>query len=205
MASSISASSSIPQPSTPSLLILPTEMHNQIVRFLPLPDRWSLRQTNTHFAALISAHTHSDLLFLEREGAQAGFGPRDTLLTCIGCTKLLRMSKFSPKMYSKKKARGGVQAGSRFCIECGKRPLPGTNRYQKGARWKEAGRPWVRCVKCGDVGEGSSDQAVQKCLVCLEVTALNDAVRVRAARSFLGRQRGSFSFMGYGSEDEDVY
>ena len=90
------------------------------------------------------------------------------------------MATFSRNMFMKKKIPGGAQAHSRFCIECGRRPLPGVHRYTLGSRWKENGVPFVRCFSCKIVARALEDQTVLICLSC----HMQDLERVRAAEEF---------------------
>lgn len=149
-----------PQPSSqpPSLFTLPFELHLAIHTYLPFLDRHTLRLTHYYFHNLIDPPTHAELLAAESW--------RFPYLACVGCTRLRPMTAFSPKMITKKKAPSGVQACTRFCIECGRRPLPGVHRYMLGSRWVEHGVPFARCVKCKQIAQGPEDMGVRMCLPC---------------------------------------
>ncbi|OBT61335.1 hypothetical protein VE03_09536 [Pseudogymnoascus sp. 23342-1-I1] len=159
-----------PEPSSPlSLLTLPTEIHAAILTHLQFFDLHALRWTNRYFHALLPPPTHAELL--SAETLETGF------LACVGCTRLRPVATFSSKMFIKKKVPGGTQAHNRFCIECGRRPLPGLHRYMLGSRWKENGAPFARCLKCKIIAKGPEDQAVPLCFSC----HTQDLERVRAA------------------------
>jgi len=117
-----------------SLLALPPEIHAAILPHLQFLDLHTLRLVNHYFHALILPPQHCELLSAEKT-------PSFDFLACVGCTRLRPVAKFSIKMFTKKKAAGGAQAHNRFCIECGRRSLPGVHRYMLGARWQENGVP----------------------------------------------------------------
>ncbi|KFY49112.1 hypothetical protein V495_00760 [Pseudogymnoascus sp. VKM F-4514 (FW-929)] len=159
-----------PEPSSPlSLLTLPTEIHAAILTHLQFFDLHALRLTNRYFHALLPPPTHAELL--SAETLETGF------LACVGCTRLRPVATFSSKMFIKKKVAGGTQAHNRFCIECGRRPLPGLHRYMLGSRWKENGVPFARCLRCEIIAKGPEDQAVPLCFSC----HTQDLERARAA------------------------
>lgn len=140
------------------LLTLPTEMQDSILTHLPFLDLHTLRMTNHYFYNLIPPPTHNDLL--EAEKSEIG------LYACVGCMKLRRKECFSSNMTKKKKVLGGLEAHNRFCIECGRRPLPGEHQYTRGQRWDENGNPFVRCFKCQRTAQAPEDRSVQLCLSC---------------------------------------
>lgn len=89
-----------------------------------------------------------------------------TLVACVGCVRLRRKDKFSPKMTKSRKSSGGAHAGNRFSIECGRRPLPGEYRYLRGCRWEEHGVPFVRCLNGITIVWVPRDQLMKHCLSC---------------------------------------
>lgn len=146
-----------------SLVALPTEMHLAIIEHLSLLDLHTLRLTNHYFYALIPPPTHADLLVIE----QSRLIRQKRFFACVGCTKLRPKAAFSPEMYKKKKNRPGQPgARERFCIECGRRPLPGPHRYKLGLQWKEDGVCFVRCVECENIARGFQYLAAPVCLSC---------------------------------------
>lgn len=88
-------------------------------------------------------------------------------------------------MFKKKKVPGGADALNRFCIECGRRPLPGVHRYTLGARWEEDGIPFARCHRCMMIAMGPDNKAVPLCLSCHR----QDLERARAANELKRIQR----------------
>jgi hypothetical protein len=159
---------------TPSLLALPIEIHAEIFTNLCFPDLYSVRLINQYFHAIIPPPAHAELLTAET----LDFAREINTFACVGCTRLRPQATFSPKMVKRKKAAGGTEARNRFCIECGRRPLPGVHRYQLGSRWEEAGVLFVRCLRCTAITLGPEDQNVPLCLSCYT----QDLVRERAAK-----------------------
>ncbi|KFY45634.1 hypothetical protein V494_00859 [Pseudogymnoascus sp. VKM F-4513 (FW-928)] len=148
-----------PKPSSSfPLLTLPFEIQTAILTHLQSFDPYALRLTNRHYYALIPPPTHAELL--SAETSETGF------LACVGCTRLRPIAAFSSKMIMKKRGPGGAQAHNRFCIECGRRPIPGPHRYVLGSRWKENGASFVRCLRCGVIGRAPEDQRVPLCFSC---------------------------------------
>jgi hypothetical protein len=157
-----------PTSSPPSFLALPTEIHAAVSSHLEFLDLHTLRLTCHYFHSLIPPPTHGELLAVETTTFD--------FLACIGCVRLRPAATFSAKMVKQKKAPGGSQAHNRFCIECGRRPLPGVHRYTLGSRWEEHGVPFARCLRCRRIARGPEDKAVELCLSCHG----QDMQRVRA-------------------------
>jgi hypothetical protein len=171
---------------TPSLLALPTEIHDEIFTNLCFPDLYSVRLINHYFYNIIAPPVHAELLTAET----LDFAREINAFACVGCTRLRPQAAFSPKMVKKKKVAGGTGARNRFCIECGRRPLPGVHRYHLGSRWEEAGMLFVRCLRCTAITLGPEDQNVPLCLSCytkhlLRERAAEELERVRRE----GRER----------------
>lgn len=159
---------------TPSLLALPTEIQDEIFTNLCFPDLYSVRLINHYFYDIIPPPAHADLLTAET----LDFAREINAFACVGCTRLRPQAAFSPKMVKKKRVAGGTEARNRFCIECGRRPLPGVHRYTRGQRWAEAGVLFVRCLRCTAIARGPEDQNVPLCLSCYT----QDLARARAAK-----------------------
>ncbi|CZT40884.1 uncharacterized protein RSE6_00555 [Rhynchosporium secalis] len=156
--------SGFPKPTL--LLDLPTEIHAAVLPWLQFLDLQTLRMVNHYFQDLIDPvriplPTHAELLSAEKT---TRFKHR--CFACVGCTRLRPISKFSKKMIRKGKAPGSGQAHSRFCIECGRRDLPGLHRYMLGSRWDDDDIPYVRCIRCKTIARGPEEKAVQLCLSC---------------------------------------
>jgi hypothetical protein len=145
--------------SPPIFLTLPNELHTAISTHLDFLDLHALRLTCHYFHARRPPPTHADYLKAERELVD--------LLACVGCKRLRHVSKFSANMKMKKKgkASGGKSAATRFCVECGCRPLPGRYRYMLGSRWEQGGVSFVRCSRCRICAEGPT-QNVRLCVSC---------------------------------------
>jgi hypothetical protein len=78
---------------------------------------------------------------------------RNKSFACVGCTRLRPKAAFSPGMH-KKKRPGQPEAHTRFCIECGCRPLPGPYRYMLRSQWEEDCVSFVRFAECGNIDKG---------------------------------------------------
>jgi hypothetical protein len=152
-----------------SLIALPVELHLAIFTHLAFPDLQTLRLANHYFYALIPLPTHAQLLAMEKLDFTY-----NKFFTCVGCTRLRPVSEFSSKMVKRKKGPQGTQAHNRFCLECGRRPLPGPHRYTSGDRWDESGVPFVRCRWCAKVAKAPADQDIELCLYC-HTRALEEA------------------------------
>lgn len=146
-----------------SLLGLPAEIHTAIFTHLPCLELQSLRLTNHYFHGLIPPLsrplTHAKILTVEALGISG-------CLACVSCTRLRPMARSSSKMTKRRKMAGGAEPHNRFCIECGRRPLPGVHRHSLEARWEECGTSFVRCLRCASIAIGPKDHAVQLCYSC---------------------------------------
>lgn len=144
-----------------SLLDLPTEMDLLILQHLSFFDLHSLRLTNHYFHALIPPPTHAELL----DNEQSPFACKNGLSACVGWTRLRPKASFSPKMFKMENRPGQPDARNRFCIECGRRPLPGPNRYLLA----RAGR------RMAELLSGASN--VRRLLRAQRIRLLNDVYR----------------------------
>lgn len=160
-----------------NITTLPIELQLEFVSHLTFLEKQLLRSTNKHFRNLISSPTLADLInaeLYEQDVKERG------LLYCNPCHRLLSPDKFSVKMRrtNRKRNKGGV--ATRFCIECGCRPLTGTAddelRYKRSCRWEHDGIFYVRCARCLQCGEAPSTADTDKntlehtvCLKCLPI------------------------------------
>lgn len=149
-----------------SLNALPHELQLEITGFLSFVDTQMLRGTSRHFQNLIPSPTHDDLL-----KAEDTFEVRmKKLLYCNACSRLRKADKFSAKMQrtNAKGNKGGKW--TRFCIECGIRPLTGNaadkRKFGRGIRWHNCGVPFVRCLRCGRCAQTHASGMVKLCLGC---------------------------------------
>jgi hypothetical protein len=51
----------------------------------------------------------------------------------------------------------GVRCDDRWCLKCGIKPLPGTNRYTAGNHIQISWEHYVICLRCRDFGAGASE------------------------------------------------
>jgi hypothetical protein len=146
-----------PQPKTTAsspkqskLLLLPTELQNNIISHLDIPSTLILRLTNRHFYTLNSCPTHTTLLLAER----TPWAVTLNLYSCMDCLRLKPQAKFATAMLNGPKGRNGKDPQKRFCVECG---LKGPrSRYSPGAEIVVEGKRHVLCKECkvysGEVG-----------------------------------------------------
>lgn len=81
-------------------------------------------------------------------------GSQGRWLVCHGCVCLRPAEKFGDtERLGLDRMVGWWGLPRRFCLECGRRPLPGGNRYKAGDSWREEGKLWVRCGVCEGVKE----------------------------------------------------
>lgn len=145
-------------PPSPTLSNLPTELRLAFLTHLPLIDIYTLRLTNHLFYHLIPPPTVDDLISIE----STAYARDAQLLTCGGCTRLRHYRHFSSdRSYLPVSLRN-----RRFCLDCGRRPLPGGHRYQDGASWHEDGVLLVRCRACKGIVRARPGRSV--CVGCCE-------------------------------------
>ena len=162
---------------TPIFSTLPAELHLAILSQLPLIDIYTLRLTSRQFYHLIKPPTVDDLITIE----SSSFARDHQLLTCGGCLRLRHYSAFSSdRSYLPSSLRS-----RRFCLDCGKRPLPGTHRYQEGASWHEDGVLLCRCRACKGIVRARVGRSV--CVSCCEREIRGEA---RTEWSCHGGERG---------------
>jgi hypothetical protein len=121
------------------LLQLPVELLQDIISYLELYEKARLRQTNHCFHSLIGPITHQDLLVAET----TVWAVSGNLFACKECTQLRHMLKFCDDMRKGKKVKGGSEAHTRFCVDCGI-----ARRYQPGTKLAIMGTPYIICKIC---------------------------------------------------------
>ena len=127
-----------------SLSSLPPEIHLLILPHLPTLARLLLRLTSSHFYLLIPPPLRWELENLEHGILNLGRIKHLRYMTCGGCIRLRPMNKFARNhlFYCT------VIPDRKFCLECGKRDLPGPFRYKEGDVWDEGGVDYVTYVRC---------------------------------------------------------
>ena len=128
MSSSTSFETAIASVSTEKpkqLLDLPTELHLELARYLPLKEKMALRLTNHYLADTFPSINLLDLLEVEVTDVYINEGK----LACSYCIRLRLQSKFGDDMKIGEYGCGGTKALERFCIDCGMSPPEGKNGY----------------------------------------------------------------------------
>lgn len=128
-----------------TLFDLPAEIHQLIIQSLDLPCLIRLKMTCRHFNALIPPLSVEQMMEVE----VSAFGRQNDLYTCRDCMRLRPRTRFADNMVKKKRARSGVDAGKRFCVDCGINPRRGTTRYTRGSNIIIQGEQYVICRSCG--------------------------------------------------------
>ncbi|PYI36392.1 hypothetical protein BP00DRAFT_300247, partial [Aspergillus indologenus CBS 114.80] len=105
-----------------SLITLPTEIHQLITQCLDFMSLIRLKMTCRHFSALIPPLSVEQMMKVE----DSAVGRQRDLYTCRDCMRLLPRIRFADNMVKKKRARSAVEAGKRFCVDCGINPCKGT-------------------------------------------------------------------------------
>lgn len=160
-----------------NIATLPIELQLKVISNLTFLEKELLRSTNKHFRSLILAPTREDLVMAELHQQDV---KEKALLYCNPCNRLLPPDKFSVKMQRTSKRRNKGGAATRFCIECGCRPLTGTAddefKYLRSCRWEHNGSFYVRCARCRQCRKAPSTANTAKntlehtvCLGCLPI------------------------------------
>ncbi|QKX62543.1 uncharacterized protein TRUGW13939_09704 [Talaromyces rugulosus] len=146
------------------LLDLPTEIHQLIAQYLDFPSLMQLRMICQYFHELIPRLSVNQMLEVE----VSAFGIRKDLYTCRDCLRLRPRAKFADNMVRKKKARSAIDAGKRFCVDCGINPREGTTRYTRGSLIIIQGEQYVICQSCGAFGDAAvdGDSGMPECKRC---------------------------------------
>ena len=97
------------------VLRLPTELQYNIIDQLEIQDKARLSITCRQFASIIERSTHGHFLDAESNS----WAISKNLYTCKGCARFRRLLEFSDEMRKGRQGRGGTNASSRLCLECG--------------------------------------------------------------------------------------
>lgn len=101
--------------SIPPFLRLSIEMLTNITERLELQDKVQLAMTNRFLRSVIPRPTHEQ--FLQAESGD--WATSKLFYTCEGCVGFRHFSQFADDMRKGRRARRGVDAGTRLCIKCG--------------------------------------------------------------------------------------
>lgn len=199
---SSSSPSVIPSNALPPLLRLATELHLEIISYLPdVIDAEEvhdlavlrLRATNRYFHKLTPGPTHHELLHLEH----LSFVTAHPLYACRFCVRLRPKSNFALAKLSGKTGINGFSRWKRFCADCGFDTtfVGKSERYSPGARAVVCGTDWVWCILCRKVkkGEAARKVCVQMCHACYGIGGCKCGLRCGKT---LVSQLGASYFLG---------
>ncbi|KAL2783322.1 hypothetical protein BJX66DRAFT_318743 [Aspergillus keveii] len=171
-----------------TLLDLPNEIHQLIAQCLDFPSLIQLKRVCRHFHALIPQLSVSQMLEVE----VSDFGWEKGLYTCRDCLRLRPRARFADNMIRRKKAKFGVDAGKRFCVDCGINPRQGTTRYTRGSHVVIQGEPYVICRSCGIFREAAIEKgrSMSECQRCWSyLRAMEQRAEENRAREVRARLR----------------
>jgi hypothetical protein len=140
----------------PYLLRLPVELQLSIVEELELHDNINLAFTSRYFRSIIKPPSHSKYLVAEADDWARSRG----LFACSGCSCFRRFEEFADDMKKGKRTRGGTEAITRLCLQCG----AACGIYAPGVPVIIYGKPQVLCRICGTFSNRASRQAT--CMRC---------------------------------------
>lgn len=188
---------------------LPSELQSEIVNCLTFPDNVNLKRTCRHFYGLV----HLDQA-AQMEAENSLYAAEKRLFVCSDCHRILPSQRFADKMIRRSRRRGGSEAWTRFCIDCGVTPRGqnSSRRYTPGAHISIQGMHYVICQACRTFGKGAQDRDhanLPYCVGCMRTQRATDQRlqqreaerRSREAR----RQRRMERYAFWGSDhDEDT-
>ncbi|KAF2258518.1 hypothetical protein CC78DRAFT_424110, partial [Lojkania enalia] len=124
------------------LLRLPMELHRDIIDYIKaLEDKVCLRLACRYFMSIIKHPAQEDFLIAETRA----FAIENNLYTCKYCGNFRHLLKFADNMRKGKRARHGVDANTRFCVNCG----VAHHLYTPGTEVTILGQLYVVCRLCG--------------------------------------------------------
>lgn len=138
-----------------SFMLLPTDIHVQLLSYLNYRDLQMLRATHPYFRALFSdieidRTRHAYVKALQRKEEQevrlygSVFHPDDDRLTCYSCLRCLQPSSFADTQTTGRRRKGHTDAWKRFCTECAIRG----NKWEPGILLEFNQQPMVYCRRC---------------------------------------------------------
>lgn len=147
----------------------------------------------------------------------SGFGKQKDLYTCRDCLRLRSKARFADNMVKKKKARSAVDAGKRFCVDCGIHPRHGTTRYTRGSHILIQGEQYVVCRSCGTFSDAAVEggRNMSECQRCRsfsraieqrteEYRARQERANIRAEQSMRRARRREILGSDYEDSDDDI-
>lgn len=181
----------------PHLLRLPVELHLGVIDKLELRGRNNLAATSRYFRSIIKPPTHDDYLLAET----SNWATNRCLFACKGCTRIREYTQFADDMRKGKFTRGGTEAKSRLCLDCG--IVAGL--YPIGAAVAVYGKAIVRCRACGRFPQHHTSRQTP-CAKCSKTVGSPHASAASASRRQLTREhrtsRSSRVFSDINPDDE---
>ena len=143
--------------SSPHLLMLPTELHDEIISLLSFPEVIRLKLSCRYFHSLIPAPTHQQLLDAE----QTFYALRRNLFACQTCIRLRPGARFISIMRMNKMMRGGKEASHRICLDCA------AIRYARGDHIVLGTQVFMICARCLELkSRPFNDPEAKECSGC---------------------------------------
>ena len=141
-------------PSSSLLSSLPLEIFRNIFHRLEFQDKVRLTMTDRCLRNMIEPPVLEDFLSAESHG----WAVARSLYTCRGCVSFRQHDHFADDMRKGRRARGGLEAGTRLCIRCG----VGRGLYSEGMEITFKGQRAV----LGRIRSPFTDHAVCSSISC---------------------------------------
>ncbi|PQK11672.1 hypothetical protein BB8028_0003g02960 [Beauveria bassiana] len=185
------------------LLELPVELQVEIFGRLAFPDNVNLKYTCRGLYDLINFdHT------AQMEAENSKYAVEKRLFVCNDCHRMRRSHQFADKMIKKSRRRGGSEALTRFCIDCGVTPKGEKNslRYTPGSHISIQGVHHVICQACQAFTRGAQRNDgvnLPYCLRCCRGQHAEDQRREIERRSLDIQWRGFLENRALRRSDHD--
>ncbi|TLD15008.1 hypothetical protein PspLS_10788 [Pyricularia sp. CBS 133598] len=140
---------------------LPGEIHNQILSYLDVIDRISLKLASVYFNSIIPKLSPKTL----QEAELSTFADTRDLYGCYDCLRLRAYRQFADDQLRKWRASGS-QAQTRFCIECGLATRDGRVprlRYVRGSQIDIRSVAHIVCMYCSRFKLMASEEGYPEC------------------------------------------
>ncbi|KAK7991655.1 hypothetical protein PG988_000449 [Apiospora saccharicola] len=146
-----------------NLMVIPGELQNQILEHCDALDRLALRGVCRRLRDIIPPPEVSDLVSFERTKVILCY---NDLYACSSCRTYRHRSKFACAMLRSTRGRGGAEASSRFCVDCGIEKhthvmdncsTTTVTRYTPGEFVTSGGVRHVMCIQCREFGLGGRE------------------------------------------------
>lgn len=144
------------------IMILPQEVHLNIIDHLSAYERTQLKCTNKHFNELIPKQDfkYSDLFYMEN----LDWVQNQDLLACALCVRLRQSEHFDKRVIWRCCPEDDPDELTRFCIDCSMKHLKGTRWEGSNVVFDRLDYWFFTCETCGKLGM-TSDRAcvIEEC------------------------------------------